>query len=395
MARRAPRRPASAAPRRQSWADAVEDRRTPCPPRCRCLVLVPLRQRPRSTRARRRCGRTSRRSSPAVALEVAARSRRRSTSSSTREAGVMTVTVGGTGLLPGATQWRRCRSRWSPSGSTRWSTGPSTASPTSSPSLVRNVVVLVEDEPPEDEPDDLLGLYDGVALTERGQHWRWQLPDRIFIFRGPLLDMCETRRSWSRRSGSPSCTRSPTTSASTTTACTTSATPEPPAEPERAGRERDARPSRRRTPRRARRPEPVGLHGERGVGREAAAEAGAEQGQRRAPSSASAENRPSRNEPTTLTSERARRGTARRRAAWPSRKRSGAPTAAPSATSRAVTRRRPRGEVALLGGAGPAGHSDGDQAGGEGAEQVAPRRAPVARRPSSARACSEYADRVV
>ena len=32
-------------------------------------------------------------------------------------------------------------------------------------SLVRNVVVLVEDEPPEGEPDDLLGLYDGVALT--------------------------------------------------------------------------------------------------------------------------------------------------------------------------------------------------------------------------------------
>ncbi|WP_435742397.1 metallopeptidase family protein [Nocardioides sp. SYSU DS0663] len=59
-------------------------------------------------------------------------------------------------------------------------------------SLVRNVVVLVEDEPPEGEPDDLLGLYDGIALTERdwtmsgGGH----LPDRIFVFRGPLLDMC-------------------------------------------------------------------------------------------------------------------------------------------------------------------------------------------------------------
>lgn len=57
--------------------------------------------------------------------------------------------------------------------------------------LVRNVVVLVEDEPPEGEPDDLLGLYDGVALTERDSSVIQQLPDRIFIFRGPLLDMCE------------------------------------------------------------------------------------------------------------------------------------------------------------------------------------------------------------
>jgi predicted Zn-dependent protease with MMP-like domain len=59
-------------------------------------------------------------------------------------------------------------------------------------SLVRNVVVLVEDEPPEGEPDDLLGLYDGVALTERDGSLTMQLPDRIFVFRGPLLDMCET-----------------------------------------------------------------------------------------------------------------------------------------------------------------------------------------------------------
>ncbi|RHW23537.1 metallopeptidase family protein [Nocardioides immobilis] len=57
--------------------------------------------------------------------------------------------------------------------------------------LVRNVVVLVEEEPPEDEPDDLLGLYDGVALTERDQSFLPELPDRIFLFRGPLLDMCE------------------------------------------------------------------------------------------------------------------------------------------------------------------------------------------------------------
>jgi predicted Zn-dependent protease with MMP-like domain len=56
---------------------------------------------------------------------------------------------------------------------------------------VRNVVVLVEDEPPPDEPD-LLGLYVGVALTDRaGDHTG--LPDRITIFRGPLMEMCRDR----------------------------------------------------------------------------------------------------------------------------------------------------------------------------------------------------------
>ena len=57
--------------------------------------------------------------------------------------------------------------------------------------LVRNVVVLVEDEPPPDDPD-LLGLYDGIALTERWGDPTMELPDRIFIFRTPLLDMCES-----------------------------------------------------------------------------------------------------------------------------------------------------------------------------------------------------------
>jgi predicted Zn-dependent protease with MMP-like domain len=60
--------------------------------------------------------------------------------------------------------------------------------------LVRNLVVLVEDEPPEGEPDDLLGLYDGVALTDRDSTVTMELPDRIFIFRGPLLDFCDTEK---------------------------------------------------------------------------------------------------------------------------------------------------------------------------------------------------------
>jgi predicted Zn-dependent protease with MMP-like domain len=57
--------------------------------------------------------------------------------------------------------------------------------------LVRNVVVLVEPEPPDDDPD-LLGLYDGVALTERYGDYGMVLPDRIFIYRRPLLEMCDS-----------------------------------------------------------------------------------------------------------------------------------------------------------------------------------------------------------
>ncbi|MCP2262287.1 putative Zn-dependent protease, minimal metalloprotease (MMP)-like domain [Streptoalloteichus tenebrarius] len=54
---------------------------------------------------------------------------------------------------------------------------------------MRNVVVLVEDRHP-DEPD-LLGLYEGIALTERDSHYGGVLPDRIFVYREPLLAMCE------------------------------------------------------------------------------------------------------------------------------------------------------------------------------------------------------------
>ena len=58
-------------------------------------------------------------------------------------------------------------------------------------SLMDNVVVLLEDEPPDDDPD-LLGLYDGVPLTERDSSYTFAPPDRIFVFRGPLTRMCAT-----------------------------------------------------------------------------------------------------------------------------------------------------------------------------------------------------------
>ncbi|ACU34083.1 metallopeptidase family protein [Actinosynnema pretiosum subsp. pretiosum] len=56
-------------------------------------------------------------------------------------------------------------------------------------SAMDNVVVLVEDRNP-DEPT-LLGLYHGVALTERTSEYGGVLPDRITIYREALLDVCE------------------------------------------------------------------------------------------------------------------------------------------------------------------------------------------------------------
>lgn len=53
-----------------------------------------------------------------------------------------------------------------------------------------NVAVLVEDRHPE-EPT-LLGLYHGVALTERTSHYSGVLPDRISIYREAILDICDT-----------------------------------------------------------------------------------------------------------------------------------------------------------------------------------------------------------
>jgi len=58
--------------------------------------------------------------------------------------------------------------------------------------LLDNVVFLVEDEPPAEDPD-LLGVYDGTPLTDRGDGWAGALPDRITIFRGPLTRMCGDR----------------------------------------------------------------------------------------------------------------------------------------------------------------------------------------------------------
>ena len=67
---------------------------------------------------------------------------------------------------------------------------------------IENVSVMVAEEPQREllvelgmDPDDdlLFGLYEGVALPERGTSYAGTLPDRILIYRLPLLEACETQ----------------------------------------------------------------------------------------------------------------------------------------------------------------------------------------------------------
>ncbi len=67
--------------------------------------------------------------------------------------------------------------------------------------LLENIAVVVEGEPePEllDEmeipaDDELLGLYQGVPLIDREAGYS-ALPDRVVLYRGPLLRICRNRR---------------------------------------------------------------------------------------------------------------------------------------------------------------------------------------------------------
>lgn len=59
---------------------------------------------------------------------------------------------------------------------------------------VRNVAIVIEDEPAADllremeiePPDSLLGLYQGTPLTERRWDHGNDLPDRVLLFQGPI-----------------------------------------------------------------------------------------------------------------------------------------------------------------------------------------------------------------
>jgi predicted Zn-dependent protease with MMP-like domain len=55
---------------------------------------------------------------------------------------------------------------------------------------VDNVVVLVEGR--HSEEPELLGLYEGIALTERDSTYAGALPDTITIYRDSLLEICDT-----------------------------------------------------------------------------------------------------------------------------------------------------------------------------------------------------------
>ena len=55
---------------------------------------------------------------------------------------------------------------------------------------IDNVVILVADRDPEDP--ELLGIYEGIALTDRDTTYAGALPDTITIFRESLLEMCDT-----------------------------------------------------------------------------------------------------------------------------------------------------------------------------------------------------------
>jgi predicted Zn-dependent protease with MMP-like domain len=50
--------------------------------------------------------------------------------------------------------------------------------------------VLVAERHPDEA--DLLGLYEGVALTERDSNYAGSLPDTITIYRDALLDVCDS-----------------------------------------------------------------------------------------------------------------------------------------------------------------------------------------------------------
>jgi predicted Zn-dependent protease with MMP-like domain len=62
-----------------------------------------------------------------------------------------------------------------------------------------NIAIVVEDEPNEvqlaeagiEAPDTLLGLYEGVPLTERQWSHGNNLPDKITLFQGPIEDVSD------------------------------------------------------------------------------------------------------------------------------------------------------------------------------------------------------------
>jgi predicted Zn-dependent protease with MMP-like domain len=67
--------------------------------------------------------------------------------------------------------------------------------------MLENIAVVVEEEPDPavlrelgmDADEELMGLYLGVPITERDTQYQ-ALPDRVAIYRGPVLRCCGSRR---------------------------------------------------------------------------------------------------------------------------------------------------------------------------------------------------------
>jgi predicted Zn-dependent protease with MMP-like domain len=65
---------------------------------------------------------------------------------------------------------------------------------------IKNVAVIVEDEPPDHvlrdmdigPEDELFGLYEGTPLPDRGASYGNTLPDRISIYQAPIEEACDT-----------------------------------------------------------------------------------------------------------------------------------------------------------------------------------------------------------
>ena len=54
--------------------------------------------------------------------------------------------------------------------------------------MMENIVVVVEAAHPE---EDLLGLYEGVPLTERADYGGLAMPDRVTLYRLPICEVCD------------------------------------------------------------------------------------------------------------------------------------------------------------------------------------------------------------
>ncbi len=73
---------------------------------------------------------------------------------------------------------------------------------------LENVTIVVEEEPSrgmlfrlglDPASSTLFGLYEGVPLPQRSHDFAGRLPDRITIFRGPLVRACATSEALRRQ----------------------------------------------------------------------------------------------------------------------------------------------------------------------------------------------------